>query len=565
MPVPCDIILTNGKVVTVDPRFSIAEAVAVSGDRILAVGAEKEMGALAGPNTRKIDLEGKTVVPGFIDTHPHMIHNALGLGSSTSIAGLSSIEDIQAAIAEKASGTPPGEWIVTSAVGEPPYYFNLPGMLKEKRWPNRWDLDEAAPEHPVYISAAHCRVPNTGVLNTRGLSLSAIDGNTPSETGGVGIVKDPGSGEPTGELNGMHRIYNRSPIFNALMSRLPRPGFEDLAKGFELAVRMRHAAGMTAVYEGHYVDEDQLRLCSALQKAGRLKMRIAFAHELDVTLDEADLQKRIEALKAPRDEGRGADWLRVSGATVSVDGPIWHGLALMKRPYLGPYGNKTSGVQMVTAEKFKGIALHCARHGVRLNSCFGGDRSADVTLDAFEAADREVGIKDQQWVVQHIQFPDQDQVHRCRDLGLSVTTCTNFEWGKGTEVYVERLGEDYAAKAMPLRRWLDAGVEIAQGTDYGPYAPMFTLWQSLKRIHALTGRSYAGPDQAVSREEALRMYTIYAAQALLWEDRLGSLEPGKLADLVVLDRDVLTCPLDEIKDARVLMTLIGGERVYEAP
>ncbi len=126
-----------------------------------------------------------------------------------------------------------------------------------------------------------------------------------------------------------------------------------------------------------------------------------------------------------------------------------------------------------------------------------------------------------------------------------------------------RLGKEMAARAIPLRRWIDAGVSIAQSTDFGPYMPMFTLWQSLKRIHGLTGESYAGPDQEITREEALRIYTINGARVLFWEDELGSIERGKLADLVVLDNDILTCPVDDIKDTEVLMTMVGGEVVYE--
>jgi predicted amidohydrolase YtcJ len=219
---------------------------------------------------------------------------------------------------------------------------------------------------------------------------------------------------------------------------------------------------------------------------------------------------------------------------------------------------------MVPTDKFKQIALLAARNNMRLNSCFGGDKAADITLEVFDEVNREIPLRDRRWVIQHIQFPTQQHIDKCRDLGLSVTTCTNFEWGKGSEIYVERLGKDYASRAMPLRRWLDAGVPVAQSTDFGPFAPMFTLWQSLKRIHGLSGQSFAGPDQKISREEAIKMYTINGARVLFWEDKLGSIEEGKLADLAVLDHDILTCPLDEIRDTRVLMTMVGGEIVHGA-
>ena len=204
-----------------------------------------------------------------------------------------------------------------------------------------------------------------------------------------------------------------------------------------------------------------------------------------------------------------------------------------------------------------------AKNNLRLNSCFGGNKAADITLDVFEEVDREIPIRDRGWVIQHIQFPTQKQIDRCKKLRLSVTMSPNFEFSKGAEVYVPRLGKEMAARAMPLRKWLDAGIPVAQGTDGAHYHPMFTIWQSIKRIHGLTGVSLAGPDQKITREEAIRIYTINGARVLLREKELGSIEPGKLADLVILDNDILNCPLDEIKDTGILMTVMGGEAAYE--
>jgi len=557
-------ILYNGKIVTVDEAFSMAEAVAIGEGKFLRVGRSDEVRAYADRDTEEIDLNGKMVVPGFIDTHPHMVHAAIGMATSIPLFGKYSIEDIRRCIAEEAQKKSPGEWIVTSPIGDPPYYFNVPGILKEKRCPTRWDLDEISPENPVLISAAHSRVPNTAILNSFALKLMGVTKDTPVDQQGVEIVKDPQTNEPTGELHGMQLIYNTSPFFGKLMSLLPRPGLEGLLNGLRAAIGMRHAAGITTVYEGHYVDAEHLRLCKELWSRGELTMRICFAYELDVRKSIEEIEAYMKDMAHATGSGFGDDRLRICGITVSPDGPIWHGLALMREPYLGPYGKLTTGVQMVPTDKFKQIARIAARNNMRLNSCFGGVKAADVTLEAFEEINSEIPIRDKRWVIQHIQFPTQEHIDKCRELGLSVTTCTNFEWGKGAEIYVGRLGKDFASKAMPLRRWLDTGVPIAQSTDFGPYMPMFTLWQSLKRIHGLTGQSFAGTDQKITREEAIKIYTINGARVFFWEDRLGSIEEGKLADLVVLDNDILTCPLDEIKETRVLLTMVGGEIVHKA-
>jgi predicted amidohydrolase YtcJ len=157
----------------------------------------------------------------------------------------------------------------------------------------------------------------------------------------------------------------------------------------------------------------------------------------------------------------------------------------------------------------------------------------------------------------------QDQIDKCKELGLTVTNCTNFLWGKGVEVFEDRMGKDAPYRVLPLRKWLDSGVLVAQSTDYGPFMPMFTLWQSLVRMAGLNGKSYLTPEQKITREEALKIYTYHGAHAMFWEDALGSIEVGKLADMVVLGEDILNCEEDRIKDIPVEMTLIGGNVEYQ--
>jgi len=216
-------------------------------------------------------------------------------------------------------------------------------------------------------------------------------------------------------------------------------------------------------------------------------------------------------------------------------------------------------------EKLSAIALLVARHNLRLQFTFAGDAAAEMILLAIEAANERVSIVDRRWLMQHFQHPTKGHIQRSKDLGLHVTGYTAVDYSKGAAVYVDRFDDGELWKSViPTRWWFDAGVPIAQSTDGAHYEAPFTLWESLVRIDGRTGESLMSPAKQISREEALRMYTTNGARVLFWEARLGSIEPGKLADLVVLDRNILTCPVDEIRDAKVMLTMVAGKAVYEA-
>ena len=264
-----------------------------------------------------------------------------------------------------------------------------------------------------------------------------------------------------------------------------------------------------------------------------------------------------------RGSGFGDDRLKLIGVTVPLDGAAQFGATLMNTPYRDPYGRTTSGTQGVTADKLSQIAVLAAKHDLRLNVTFAGDKAADMTLAAFEAANRQSPIQGKRWLLQHMQHPTPAQIARVKALDAVVSTYTSVDFSKGAAVYVDRFDGDAWKTVVPMRQWLDAGVVVAQSTDGAHFQPLFTLWESLARVDGRTGKSLLTPQKQITREEALRLYTINGAKVLFWEDKIGSIEPGKLADLVVLDRDILTCPLDEIRDAKVLMTMMGGRIVHE--
>jgi len=259
-----DLILYNGKIVTVDKKFSIAEAVAINNGKFVKVGKNAEIRALAGPKTKKINLKGKMVTPGFIDSHPHLIHfGKRATEVVVNLEGLDSIAAIKQHIAERVQKTPPGQWIACTAVGTPPDYFHFPQQFKEKRWPTRWDLDEVAPNNPVFIGAPATYCPHPGIMNSYALKVMGVTKDTQDEPGGVRIRKDPQTGEPNGLLDEMH-IYNLKPFRIKLLRMLPQPTFEQMVGGVRNLMRKYNATGVTAVYEGHYTVAEDWALYKAL-------------------------------------------------------------------------------------------------------------------------------------------------------------------------------------------------------------------------------------------------------------------------------------------------------------
>jgi predicted amidohydrolase YtcJ len=476
---------------------------------------------------------------------------------------LKSIEEIKEFIRGLVEHFPQGQWIVTSPIGDPPYFFNVPESLKEKRYPTRKDLDEAAPNHPVYITAPVCRVPNAAIFNSKALELIGVTKETPTEQGGVRIEKDPVSGEPTGVIYGMSPIYNMSPFFHHLMSVLPPVPYTMKIDGMKNLIDLYIASGITSIYEAHYVSSEELKMYMDLWLKKDLRLRCYFVYEVDTRKPIEEIEFYLKELVHAKGSGFGDDHLKIGGICLSIDGPIWHGLANMRIPYKDPYANMTQGLQLCPTDKLRRIAFLAAEHDIRMHTCFGGDKAFDIVLQVYDEVNQKIPIRDKRWVIEHCIVAHQDQIEKCKELGLTVTNCTNFLWGKGIEVFEERMGKEAPYQVLPLRKWLDSGIPVAQSTDYGPFMPMFTFWQSLVRIAGLNGKSFLIPEQKITREEALRIYTSHGAHAMFWEDRLGSIEVGKLADMVVLGEDLLTCEEDKIKDIPIEMTLIGGKVEYQ--
>jgi hypothetical protein len=558
-------VFTNANVITCDARGSVARAVAIDAGRVVAVGDEDSVLSRAGTGARRVDLEGATVLPGFVDTHPHLMHFGVLAEPLVDLSDARSHADIAERIARRARDTEPGEWIMTTPVGEAHYFIRRSYRdLAEGELPDRRVLDRAAPEHPVFIQAWAPVTPNVCAMNSLALRELGIDRTLPDVEDNVWIEKDA-AGEPTGRLSGsVTNYYTDSPFMNRLLRQLPllQPGA--VVPGTERAMRAANAMGVTTVYEGHLMVFELIEMYRWLRTENRLTLRVLCSPEAEPfgipwAGEPLEMQEYMHRLARARDlVDRTDDLFRVDGVTVSRYGPCGPGFTLMREPYQGPYGELTTGRSFVSPEKIKQAIAFCHQAGLRLNIVTAGLAETDVHLDQLESLSRTPLAADgRAWLVQNLYFAEPDQIRRLAALGMDVTTTMSFSWGKG-ELVRERLGEHLLPDFIPLAGLLDAGLHVGCGTDWGPKNVFEHLALAVAPYYAAGGRKAATP--GISRRQALDMWTRQAAHVLRWKG-IGSLEPGHHADLVIVDRDPLRCPVDELPGTRVIATLLGGQTV----
>jgi predicted amidohydrolase YtcJ len=564
-----DLILHGGRIYTVDGRDRVVDAVAIRDGRFVAVGATDEVRGLAGPRTRQVALGGRAVVPGFIDGHPHMDLVGLGL-IRPSFDTVRSVEEILPILRAEVARRKPGEWIVCNPIGTEPDLFKMPGLLKEGRWPSRHDLDRVAPDNPVYIEPAILAAPGHAFANTAALRLAGITRDTKAPDG-VEIVADE-HGEPLGHIKDFNfpkvipDAYNGFKPDRALFGMVPRFTHAQMVDAVRAAMKAFNAAGITAIYEGHGIPAEQQRAYLALWSGGELSVRTYFVISYPVPLyfdpkaGEALVRETSRYAAGP---GFGDDLLKFGGLGFSFDSASAIGASLMRQPYVGARGTMWTGVQLTTDETFEAILWNAARANLRVQVQCAGGAAIDKVLGIYERIDREIPIRGKRWVIEHCQFPSPENMATCARLGVIPTSTTNFLWLYGS-VYLRSFGRELTLDAIPFKPWLDAGVPVVQSTDGKPYQPMFAFWQSLARRDGLSGETLSTPRQTLTRAEALRMYTAHGAYVTFWEDRLGSIEPGKLADLVVLSQDIMTIAEDRIPETEVLATLVGGRAVHDS-
>ena len=525
-----ELILYNCNIITINDRQPRAEAVAVSNGRFLAVGTNEKVQALATGKTRKINLEGQTVVPGFIDAHTHPAEAGL-MHLRQVDCDLRSIAEIQRAIRERASKTPADQWVLGFKYDDTKTSDGRPLTLK--------DLDAAVPQHPAYISH---RGGHTAYVNALAYSRAGISESTPDPPGGR-FDRDP----KTGKLNG--RISERATeVFDkAIPTTYSRDDYREAVK---LISKMMSRTGITSAHDAWGV-HDYLRGYQDAHDAGELSTRIyCFIHYREID----------RMLAAGIRTGFGDEWVRVGGMKMVADGSISERTAWLSQPYVGRPDD--FGIQVMTEQELyeNGRKAHEAdwQIGVHAN----GDRAIDLVLRVYERLQRERPRRNARFRLEHCTVINDPLVQRIKALGAVPTPFAAYVYYHGEkmrEYGAERLDHMFA-----LRSFLDAGIRVAPGSDYppGPFEPMMALQSSVTRTD-INGNVW-GPKQCITVEEALRVQTLHGAYASFEEHEKGSIQQGKLADLVVLGRDPLhEDPLALVK-ILIERTMVGGRWVFEA-
>ena len=528
---------------------------AIRGELVQAVGSDQDVLALAGPNTKTIDLQGRTVIPGIIDIHAHMDREGLKR-IDPSLEKATSISEILGIIEQQVAQKRPGEWVVTMPVGAPPNYADVPASLLEGRFPNRWDLDTVSPNNPVYIRGIWTPwnvPPSVAIANSLALQLAGIDHNTQAPDSSVTIERDD-TGEPTGVLVDTGRFPS---LEFTLMKVVPRFTHQQRVAALKESMRLYNAVGTTGTYEGHGVAPEVLRAYKEVWDASEMTVR---AHLVlsPAWKSVAEAAQEMERwAHSASGQGFGDSMLRISGYYIHYRGSRYTARArTAELPFTGWAGFAQS---YNAPGRFRRLVKLAAQHNLRVNTIVAD--CLDEVLEVFREVHREISIKNQRWMLGHVVETSSEQLKLIRELGLIVETIPlTHLWLRGRQ-YVDK--PEAANKAVAHRDYLDQSVHFGLGTDNKPYSPFPTIWAAVVRQERTT-KEVVGPSQRLTRIEALKAITMGGAYFCFEEDRRGSLETSKLADLAVLSDDFLTVPEDEIPELHSVLTMVGGKVVHSS-
>ena len=558
-------LFSGGTVLTMTGKPT--DAVLVEDGRIVAAGDAATLSDRAGASAKRVDLAGATLMPGLVDAHPHLLHfSSLALGTCQ-LFDARDHEDIVTRIRNHCAILPPGMWALCSPVGEPHYFLRRSWRdLAEGVLPDRHVLDRAAPDRPVLIQASAPVTPNIAVLNSAALREAGITSETPDKVAGVTIVKDA-AGEPTGHLEGpVNNYYTDDPFWLSIMAHVGAPPDWLWEAGALAGLAAYNALGVTAGYESHAMEPAHIEAYRKIRGDGALTMRIAatmdaadLAFDPTKVPDEASLLARLDLAKSW--EEKRDPLFRFNGITLSRGGPCWPGYLRQNAPYPGPDGTLTSGKTFMPHEVEMLVVRYCLDHDLRFNMVLGGERDADEFLATMDALTKDIDAAQLDWVVQHVLMLTGDHCRRIAELGLAVTTSPGFVWGKGA-LYRERLGEAALANFVPARKLIDFGASVAFGSDWGPDNPFEQMQFAETQEFCNEGTCTHRHHHRITREESLKACTVNAARAMQWSD-IGALAPGFHADMIVVDRDPSTCPVEDLADTKVLATFLGGEAVHD--
>jgi predicted amidohydrolase YtcJ len=527
-----DLILSNGKIITVDDRFSIAQAVAIRGGRILSVGANQEIARLAGPNTRRIDLEGRAVIPGLIDNHMHLLRAATTWLREIRFDGVESRKQAIEMLRARAKAEGPGEWI-----------YNIGGWAHQQFADDpkpftREELDRILPDNPVALQESYYEV----FLNSRASHILGIETNAPDPPEFLkGSILRDAAGKPTGVIKG------DIPATRAVSGKLPKVSPDQLEASSTALIKDMNRAGLTS-FGVPGCDADVLEIFQKWKAQDRLNVRV-FCIGGTAAGTPAQVDRSIQQIAGMK-LFQGDSYIDNIAFGESVYSPLHDPMFALK-----------SNPQPDQLEQWRRIALEIAKAGMPLHVHAELHDTIDAFLDQIEAINKEHPIKNLRWMFAHVNQINAAQLERMKKLGMYAAV---NPWAVINGAIMHEGFGDGAYDMPPLSTIQNSGIVWGLGTDgsaANQYLPFTTLY------FAVTGKMVGGAKvlrQTISREDALIAYTRKNANFVFQENNLGSIQPGKLADLVVLDRDYLTVPADQIKDIKPVMTMVGGRFVYDA-
>ncbi len=550
-----DLVIYNGKILTVDDHFSIAEAMAIRRDRISAVGTTSDVLAMAGPDSRLVDLQGRTVLPGLIDSHVHPTGASMYEFDHV-VPEMETIEDVLQYIARRAEALDDGEWIFVSQV--------FITRLREQRFPTRQELDRVAPRNPVLF-----RTGPDCALNSMALALSGIDRDTQITDGRPGYIeKDPVTGEPTGILRSCQRLVRyRAPASQK------SPSIEDQVRRLLELLHDYNSVGLTSISDRNASDA-AIDLYQILRERDALTCRVYLYYSVDAQQSLPEIEQRIAgAARHPLHAYDNRLWLR--GIKIFLDGGMLTGSAYMREPWgrseIYSIADPTyRGLLYVPPEKLYRIAKYVLQNDLQITAHAVGDGAVEALAAAYEQVAHDFPIRDKRPCITHGNFMTPRAIATMRRLGIVADLQPAWLRLDGATLR-KQFGPARLTYFQPYRTLFEEGVIVGGGSDHmqkiggrrsvNPYDPFWGMWITLTRQPRWTEEPLQ-PQQRITRAEALRLYTINNAYLSFEEEQKGSLEKGKLADFVVIDTDFMTCPVDFIKEIQAMWTVVGGRTVY---
>ncbi len=548
-----DTVFYNGNIVTADSNFSIKQAAAVKGDRFSAVGSNEDILRRAGRNTAKVDLGGRTVVPGLIEAHAHPESASLS-EIDEPLSNPRTVGECLAWVRQQAVRKPAGEWITH------PKLFQT--RLKELRSPTLEELDAAAPDNPVFLNASYGGTINSAAMRACGIT---------HQTNHSGLLREP----LTGRLNGKMLV-----TAFGLLKRPPRKEYslQERARALEKIHRLYIGVGITSVTSGGLRVKD-VELYRYMRENGILTIRVhvnIYATFPFKGKSHEEIRTSLETLGQPT--GSGDEWIRIGRLKTTIDGGILTGTAYLRQPWgtragevfgFDDPGSDYRGIARMTAGEFAGLVQAGAEAGWAMTAHCTGGGGVDLMLDAYEKVNHTIDVRPLRFSIIHGNFYTPESMVRAQRLNV-IADMQPAWFYKDADALHYILGEERIRTFHPYRSMLEAGVVVSTGSDHmvilddkesiNPYNPWLAMWSMVTRT---TERgTVIVPEEAITREQALRCYTMNNAYASFEETLKGSIEPGKLADMAVIDQDFLTCPEEAIQDIQVIMTVVGGKVVY---